>query len=205
LIGQTIQNKMDETNNYEAGDISSTLFGKAEEEPTFFKEPPKDDQKEIEKKKEILRKRMKEKEELRLKENERIEKIEEDIQEKNKRTIFVGNINFESKDTTKLQKSLEKVFSKYGEIQSTRIRSIGIIETKAPKKAAIIKEQFSNKKATVNAYIVYKDEKSCQDALEMNSQLFEERHLIVDLANPEPLKVNTFLNSPSCRILITKK
>jgi nucleolar protein 12 len=195
---------MDETNKYETGDISSTLFGKVEEEPTFFVEPPKDDQKQVEQKMEILKRRKKQKEEMYLKENERIAKIEEDIEEKNKRTIFIGNINFESKDTIKLQKELENVFSKYGEIQSSRIRSIGIIDTKAPRKAAIIKEQFSNKKTTVNAYIVYKDEKSCHDALEMNAQLFGDRHLIVDLANQEPLKVKKKFLTQN-RILTTKK
>ena len=177
---------------YKQGDISSSLFGESknhEENEKFFVEPTEEEKLEIEKKFSQVKDKKRtigtiEEEEKKKK------KIEEDIKEKNKRSIFVGNISFvNEKDTEKLTKSIQDLFSKYGEVQSVRIRSIPIVQDiKAPRKAAVILSKFAETKKSVNAYVVFKEEKSCKDALEMNAKKFNERHLVVDLAIPEPLK-----------------
>jgi nucleolar protein 12 len=76
-------------------------------------------------------------------------------------------------------------------IQSVRIRSIPIKESKLPKKVAFMKREINETKETVNAYVVYeKKDGSVDRAIEnLNGIIFEGKHLRVDYAN---IKKETF-------------
>eukprot|EP01080_Neovahlkampfia_damariscottae_P000787 gene787-9037_t len=183
---------MDAVENYKQGDISSSLFGESEkiheENEKFFVEPTEEEKREIEKKYEAIKNKKRTRNTFEEAE-EKKKKIEEDIAEKNKRSIFVGNINFEDHDTEKVQNSLEQLFSQFGKVQSVRLRSIPIAQDlKLPRKAAVIKEKFAETKKSVNAYVVFKEAESCKQALEVNGQKIDGRHLIVDLAVPDKMK-----------------
>jgi nucleolar protein 12 len=51
-----------------------------------------------------------------------------------------------------------------------------------PRKAAFISGKLHPERDVVNAYIVYTDKASAEKALEMNAQIFHEKHLRVDNA-----------------------
>lgn len=100
------------------------------------------------------------------------------------RTIFVGNVPMKTK-----KKTLLKEFSKYGEIESLRIRSVPIADTKAPRKAAVLMKKFNENADCVHAYIVFKSEDSAQASLAHNMTVVEGNHIRVDRACPPRKKV----------------
>ena len=79
-------------------------------------------------------------------------------------------------------KKLQKLFRASGKIDKIWFRSICTAEeSKKPKKAKILTKEFGNSKDSKNAYILYREEQSCQAAkLQFNQVLFEQRHLRVD-------------------------
>jgi len=83
-------------------------------------------------------------------------------------------------DTT--AKKLQKLFRACGKIEKIWFRSICVVEdSKKPQRAKIITKELGNFKDSKNAYILYKEEKSCQEAkIKFNQVLFEQRHLRVD-------------------------
>ena len=98
------------------------------------------------------------------------------------RTIFVGNV-----PVTSSRKTLKKLFLKYGKIETVRIRSAPVSNTKTAKKVAVIKKEFHDDRHSFNAYIVFQEKKSCTAALQSNGEEFGGLHLRVDLATkPEP-------------------
>ncbi|KAI0500654.1 hypothetical protein KFK09_018870 [Dendrobium nobile] len=54
------------------------------------------------------------------------------------RTVFIGNLPLKTKI-----KALKREFARFGEIESARIRSVPLVDTKAPRKAAVIKGQIN--------------------------------------------------------------
>ncbi|VFR02154.1 unnamed protein product [Cuscuta campestris] len=100
------------------------------------------------------------------------------------RTIFVGNVPLKTK-----KKTLLKEFSKYGEIESLRIRSVPIADTKAPRKAAVLMKNFNENADCVHAYIVFKSEDSAQASLAHNMTVVEGNHIRVDRACPPRKKI----------------
>lgn len=99
------------------------------------------------------------------------------LKERKSRTVFVGNV---PSDTT--AKKLQKLFRACGKIEKIWFRSICVVEdSKKPQRAKIITKELGNFKDSKNAYILYKEEKSCQEAkIKFNQVLFEQRHLRVD-------------------------
>ncbi|KAG2180995.1 hypothetical protein INT43_008577 [Umbelopsis isabellina] len=117
-------------------------------------------------------------------EKERQIKQKKEEQEKNERTVFVGNLPV-STIQKENYKDLKKTFAEYGEIVSIRFRSIAFSEL-LPRKAAFISGKLHPERDVLNAYVVYTDKASAEKALEMNAQVFHDKHLRVDsAANPK--------------------
>ncbi|KAH7821430.1 putative RNA recognition motif domain containing protein [Monocercomonoides exilis] len=85
--------------------------------------------------------------------------------EKNKRTIFIGNIPI-----TMTEKDIRKIVLPYGHIESIRFRSVPVDnEAKLPKKAAVIKKAFNKELDVKNCYVVFRTEGDSQTAVEQLS------------------------------------
>ncbi|XP_008238216.1 PREDICTED: RNA-binding protein 34 [Prunus mume] len=100
------------------------------------------------------------------------------------RTVFVGNLPLKVK-----KKVLIKEFSKFGEVESVRIRSVPILDTKKPRKGAILTNQIHDKADSVNGYIVFRTEESAQASLSHNMAVVEGHHIRVDRACPPRKKL----------------
>ncbi|TQD86362.1 hypothetical protein C1H46_028120 [Malus baccata] len=100
------------------------------------------------------------------------------------RTVFVGNLPLKVK-----KKALMKEFAKFGEVESVRIRSVPILDTKRPRKGAILTKQIHDKADSVNAYVVFKTEESAQTSLSNNMAVVEGHHIRVDRACPPRKKL----------------
>lgn len=96
----------------------------------------------------------------------------------NKKTIFVGNVDL---SMTKNCEPLKELFAQYGEIHSLRFRSIP--RSRLLKRADAVKhKQFSDKRKTCNAYIIYTEIESAEKALQLNGHEFMGHMLRVDKA-----------------------
>ncbi|RZC28014.1 RNA-binding protein 34-like [Glycine soja] len=102
-----------------------------------------------------------------------------DDEDKLLRTVFVGNLPLKVK-----KKTLLKEFKKFGEVESVRIRSVPIQDTKKPRKGAILAKKINDAADSVHAYIVFKTEQSAQASLAHNMSLVEGNHIRVDRACP---------------------
>ncbi|XP_051231138.1 uncharacterized protein [Lolium perenne] len=100
------------------------------------------------------------------------------------RTVFVGNLPLRTK-----KKALTKEFAGFGEVESVRIRSVPLTDTKIPRKGAVIKGKLNDSADNVHAYIVFKDEQCARAALSHNMALFNGNHLRVDMACPPRKKL----------------
>eukprot|EP01018_Ginkgo_biloba_P035881 Gb_00609 [translate_table: standard] len=99
--------------------------------------------------------------------------------EKLQRTIFIGNLPLHVK-----RKRLIKEFSQFGDVESIRLRSVPILDSKLPRKSAILKGQINDSVSSVHAYVVFKDEVSAHAALSHNMVEFCGNHIRVDRAHP---------------------
>ncbi|GET01280.1 RNA-binding protein Nop12 [Rhizophagus clarus] len=110
--------------------------------------------------------------------------INKDEPERLQRTIFVGNLPVSVIQKVN-HKKLKALFSQFGKIESLRFRSIAFSEL-LPRKLAFIKGKFHPERDVLNAYIVYKESSSVQQAIAMNAQVFLGKHLRVDsVASPQ--------------------
>ncbi|MBA0861747.1 hypothetical protein Goshw_000431 [Gossypium schwendimanii] len=100
------------------------------------------------------------------------------------RTVFVGNLPMKAK-----KKVLLKEFSKFGEIESVRIRSVPLNDTKKPRKGAIMLKQINENADSVHAYIVFKTEQSAEASLANNMAVIAGNHIRVDRACPPRKKL----------------
>ncbi|KAL4347454.1 hypothetical protein GQ457_17G020010 [Hibiscus cannabinus] len=100
------------------------------------------------------------------------------------RTVFVGNLPIKVK-----KKVLMKEFSKFGDIESVRIRSVPLSDTKKPRKGAIMLKQINDKADSVHAYIVFKTEESAEASLAHNMAVIAGNHIRVDRACPPRKKL----------------
>ncbi|XP_022735956.1 RNA-binding protein 34-like [Durio zibethinus] len=100
------------------------------------------------------------------------------------RTVFVGNLPIKVK-----KKVLIKEFSTFGEIESVRIRSVPLNDTKKPRKGAIMLKQINEKADSVHAYIVFKTEQSAEASLAHNMAVVAGNHIRVDRACPPRKKL----------------
>ncbi|NXA76073.1 RBM34 protein, partial [Thryothorus ludovicianus] len=96
-----------------------------------------------------------------------------------RRTVFVGNLPVNC--TLQVLKSL---FTKYGQIQSIRFRSLIPAEDGISKKVAAIKRKVHPNVKSINAYVVFKEECDAQKALKENgTEIASGFHIRVDTAS----------------------
>lgn len=100
------------------------------------------------------------------------------------RTVFVGNLPLKIK-----KKLLMKEFSKFGEVESVRIRSIPLTDTKIPRKGAIMQKKINENADSVHAYVVFKAEESAEASLAHNMAVVAGNHIRVDRACPPRKKL----------------
>ncbi|XP_002157256.3 RNA-binding protein 34 isoform X1 [Hydra vulgaris] len=105
-------------------------------------------------------------------------KKEKEDPERLSRTIFVGNVSLKV-----TRKDIKKLFAKFGNIETIRIRSVPVAESKLPKKVALLQKKFHKERDSMNAYVVFKEKSSAEKALESNGYLLEGLHLRVDKAD----------------------
>ncbi|CAG2119936.1 unnamed protein product, partial [Medioppia subpectinata] len=98
-------------------------------------------------------------------------------EEKNERTVFVGNL---PQNIT--IKYLKKLFKSCGEIQSIRLRGAVPEEQKMSKKVAVITKSFNSSKDNINAYVVYKSTDDMLKAIKLNGTEIDGHHIRVDKA-----------------------
>ncbi|XP_010494875.1 PREDICTED: RNA-binding protein 34-like [Camelina sativa] len=95
------------------------------------------------------------------------------------RTVFVGNLPLKVK-----KKVILKEFSKFGVVESVRIRSVPIVDSKRTRKGAIMLKQINEKASSVHAYVVFETEQSAEASLAHNMSLIDGNHVRVDRACP---------------------
>ena len=111
--------------------------------------------------------------------------------DKSIRTLFVGNVS-----VSMSVKSIKKLFTEYGEVESVRVRSIPVAGTAVDqpgnqdlvRKVCAIKNNLGDQKGSMNAYIVFKDPESIEKALVANNTFVNNRHLRVDYVKPSILE-----------------
>ncbi|XP_030947955.1 RNA-binding protein 34 [Quercus lobata] len=106
------------------------------------------------------------------------------------RTVFVGNLPLKIK-----KKALIKEFKQFGEIESVRIRSVPVLDTKLPRKGAILSKKINEAADCVHAYIVFKTEESAQASLSHNMAAVAGNHIRVDRACPPRKKLKGEIGS----------
>ncbi|GMP21992.1 hypothetical protein CsSME_00000179 [Camellia sinensis var. sinensis] len=100
-----------------------------------------------------------------------------DDEDKLLRTMFVGNLTLKVK-----KKALFKEFSQFGEVESVRIQSIPLLDTKKPRKGAIMQKKINDAVDSVHAYIVFETEQAAQASLAHNMAAVGGNHIRVDRA-----------------------
>jgi len=80
-------------------------------------------------------------------------------------------------------------FSKFGEVESLRIRSVPIVDSKKTRKGAIMLKQINEKASSVHAYVVFETEQSAEASLAHNMSLIDGNHIRVDRACPPRKKL----------------
>ncbi|CAN8267256.1 unnamed protein product [Cochlearia groenlandica] len=100
------------------------------------------------------------------------------------RTVFVGNLPLKVK-----KKLILKEFSKFGVVESVRIRSVPIVDSKKTRKGAIMLKQINEKASSVHAYVVFETEQSAEASLAHNMSLIDGNHVRVDRACPPRKKL----------------
>ncbi|EGG23080.1 hypothetical protein DFA_05210 [Cavenderia fasciculata] len=117
-----------------------------------------------------------------LTEEDKTKRKEQDTkarEEEGKRTIFLSNVELHTNP-----RELKQFFSKYGKVESARLRSISTESKDSNRKDSYINKKFNEKRETCNAYVVFEKEESAQKVVaECNGIIFKERHLYVDLAS----------------------
>ncbi|KAI8379377.1 uncharacterized protein BYT42DRAFT_644659 [Radiomyces spectabilis] len=124
------------------------------------------------------------------------EQIKAEEQEKEQRTVFVGNLSVKCIEKAGY-KALKAKFQECGTIQSIRFRSVALA-IPMNRKAAFLSGKIHSSRDVLNAYIVYKEKEAVNKAVAMNGQIFMEKHLRVDsVAAPKPhdRKRSVFLGS----------
>eukprot|EP00808_Paulinella_micropora_P029971 g79996.t1 len=115
---------------------------------------------------------------------------QETREERDKRTIFIGNVpvNVKTKD-------LRALFLEFGQVESVRLRSISYSNPKLPRKAAFAKKAFHEGRDSCNAYLVFKSESSVQPALSKNGAELGGKVLRVDYATPHASNHSVFVGN----------
>lgn len=106
--------------------------------------------------------------------------------EKNSRSVFVGNVPVSTVADKKLNKQLLKLFSAISPVESIRFRSVPV-KSLTDKRAGVLSKRFdAEQKTTCNCYVVFKDAAATVKAVsQLNGSLFEQNHLRVDFVGTQ--------------------
>lgn len=94
------------------------------------------------------------------------------------RTVFVGNLPI-----TFTRRKLRRLFSKYGAVESVRMRSLTVDKGKLPRHAARRTQRQLAAGSSFNAYVVFRSESEAESALALSGSEVDGRHLRLDLAS----------------------
>ncbi|XP_045126300.1 RNA-binding protein 34-like isoform X2 [Portunus trituberculatus] len=95
--------------------------------------------------------------------------------EKEQRTIFVGNVN-----TKTTRKSLTRFFNKYGKVDAVRLRCAAVPTPGTTKRQAVIMNNFHEKRTSLSAYVRFTERAMVEAALKANGAELDEKHLHID-------------------------
>ncbi|KAM4604062.1 RNA-binding protein 34 [Polymixia lowei] len=116
---------------------------------------------------------VKEEEEVRPMKRQKTAASIEEEQNKDKRTVFVGNL-----PASCTKKTLQMLFRGTGTIESVRFRSVVREDPSMSLKVAMIQRKVHPKKSNINAYVVFKDEQGVMNALQRNGTEIEKNVFI---------------------------
>ncbi|CAH0696986.1 unnamed protein product [Spodoptera exigua] len=119
--------------------------------------------------------------------------VERSTEDEIKRTLFVGNVPF----SAKCKKEVKKIFSKHGQIETIRIRTVPVKDGRYTPKLAVIKHELHPERTTVNVYIKYASEHSVEKALVENNTVLNDHHLRVSRSSSTGAE-----HDPKCSIFI---
>ena len=98
-------------------------------------------------------------------------------EEKDKRTVFVGNLSVQTKKS-----KLKQMFSEHGKVETVRFRCAGRPDMKTTKKVAVIKQKFHDQRNNICAYIRMSTEEEAEAACALNGASVDGFTIRVDLA-----------------------
>ena len=98
-------------------------------------------------------------------------------EEKEKRTVFVGNLNVNIK-----KPHLKKLFSKFGKVETIRFRCAGRPDMKTTKKVAVIKQTFHDERKNICAYVRMSSVEEAEASCSLNGTVVDEFTIRVDMA-----------------------
>jgi len=98
-------------------------------------------------------------------------------EEKEKRTIFIGNLNVNIK-----KKHLKKLFSKFGKIETVRFRCASRPDLKTTKKVAVIKQTFHEQRDNICAYVRMSTVEEAEACCSLNGTVLDGFTIRVDMA-----------------------
>lgn len=121
--------------------------------------------------------------------------------EKESRTIFVKNLPNNMKPS-----KIEKLFKKYGAVESVRLRCAPLADPRVPKKVAIIKSKFHPERSNICAFVCFTSPESVTLALEANGMIVADHHIMVDKAmetrDHDQRKAIFVGNVPFCKLAL---
>jgi hypothetical protein len=113
--------------------------------------------------------------------------VESGNDEKNFRTVFIGNLPLSQN-----QKTLRQLFKDFGDIESIRLRSVpyeGVAVSEhgnqdLVRKVSVNQGKIGTQKGSLNAYVVFADAESVNKAIILDNTVVGDRHIRVDKSTP---------------------
>lgn len=176
------ESELSEEANEEDDSIDEVEELAKEEEPIEETEEERNRRLKREKRREYRKKKAEEKKKLlEIRKN----MTPREIEEENRRTLFVSNVPLETK-----AEEFKKYFSQYGNVLSVRFRNVPLLHPgkKSTRKSGIIRKDFHPDRSSMSAYIIFESKSSADAALKENGEVYNGKHLFVDLASNKPGK-----------------
>ena len=158
---------------YDYSEVDSKKAKKKDEAEDFSENDANEDESDEEEKKEDVK--LKTDRMAQVKKEDSKKRIIDE--EKEKRTIFIGNINVNIK-----KKHLKKLFSKFGKIETVRFRCASRPDLKTTKKVAVIKQTFHEQRDNICAYIRMSSVEEAEACCSLNGTVLDGFTIRVDMA-----------------------
>ena len=99
-------------------------------------------------------------------------------EEKDKRTVFVGNLSVQTKKS-----KLKQLFSQHGKVETVRFRCAGRPDMKTTKKVAVIRQKFHEQRNNICAYIRMSSVEEAEAACSLNGSSLDGFTIRVDVSS----------------------